>query len=57
MKGGLEDEEAEPTHYFQFFCIHLALTSPNLVVEQSERLANYLKRFIYPSLGKLEDLF
>ncbi|XP_032785024.1 uncharacterized protein LOC116922744 isoform X1 [Daphnia magna] len=57
MKGGLEDEEADPTHYFQFFCIHLAITSPSIIVEQSERLANYLKRFIYPSVGKLEDIF
>ncbi|XP_046648900.1 uncharacterized protein LOC124340340 [Daphnia pulicaria] len=57
MKGGLEDEEAETTHYLQFFCIHLALTSPSLVVEQSERMADHLKRFIYPSFGKLEDLF
>nr|SVE74245.1 EOG090X07YB [Daphnia barbata] len=53
IKGGLEDEEAEPIHYFQFFCIHLALTSPNLVAEQAERIANYLKRFIYPSIGLL----
>ena len=57
LNEGIEDEETEPVHYLQLFCIHLGLTSPNLIKEQAECMAQHLKRFLYPSMSRLEDLF
>nr|CAG4648709.1 EOG090X07YB [Polyphemus pediculus] len=56
MKSGVEDEEAEPVHYFQLFCIHLGLTSPATVLQQSKEIAKDLKAFIFPTSSELEDL-
>lgn len=57
LREGVEDKEAEVAHYLQLFCIHLALTSPGLIIEQAEMLAHNLKTFIYPSAGRIEDIF
>ena len=56
LKMGVEDEEPEPVNYFQLFCIHLALTNPDVVLQQSRQIAMKLKEHIFPGSSELEDL-
>nr|CAG4642589.1 EOG090X07YB [Evadne anonyx] len=56
LKMGVEDEEPGPVNYFQLFCIHLALTNPDVVLQQSRQIAMKLKEHIFPGSSELEDL-
>jgi len=56
LKMGVEDDEPEAANYFQLFCIHLGLTNPSIVLQQSTQIAMDLKAFICRPSYELEDI-